>query len=172
VFEIGCGYDRITKAILQQFPNVKIQAIDLSPQQIIIARRYANSDRVEFSVGKIQDLDVSERNYDLVIAVSVLLHIPFHDIDGVVMKMVKMSKKHIVNVDLYGSAAQMVLRGYVFAHDYTSLYKKFGVKEVQMVPIPKRPMYGISFGFDSGLRIFRRKERIQCLWHATTSLNT
>lgn len=39
VFEIGCGYGRITKAILQQFPNVKIQAIDLSPQQIRIARR-------------------------------------------------------------------------------------------------------------------------------------
>jgi len=77
VFEIGCGYGRITKAILQQFPNVKIQTFDLSPQQIRITRRYVNSDRVKFSVGEIQDLDVSERNYDLVLAVTVLIHIPF-----------------------------------------------------------------------------------------------
>lgn len=178
VFELGCGYGGITKLILQQFPNVKIQAVDISPDQIRFARKYVGSDRVEFDVGTIHDFDVSENKYDLVIAVFVLTYIPFHDIEKVVMKMVKMSKKSIVNADWYMSIPDY--SGHIFqqlphprygmslqcVHDYTSLYKKFGVKEVRMILIPRYPVYGISFGLDSGFQVFRRKEEMHGIWFA------
>lgn len=166
VLEVGCGYGKTIKIILRELPHVKIKAIDLSSEQIKFASKYVNDDRVEFSVGRIQDLDVSEHGYDLVMAISVLMHIPPHDIELAVKKMVEISRKHIINTDWYDPTPHVGGGGWNFAHDYTSLYKKFGVKRVRMIPILKQPVYGISFGLDSGLRIFRKKEDIQSLWHA------
>lgn len=181
VFELGCGYGAITKLILQQFPDVKIQAVDISADQIRFARKYVDSDRVKFDVGRIQDFDVSENKYDLVIGVFVLMYIPFHDIEKVVMKMVKTSKRSVVNADWYMSIPGY--SGHIFkqvpdrygmclqcVHDYTSLYKKFGVKQVRMIPIPRHPVYGISFGLDSGFHVFKRKEEkelnLYSIWFA------
>lgn len=178
VFELGCGYGAVTKLILQQFPDVKIQAIDISPDQIRFARKYVDSDRVKFDVGTIHDFDFSENEYDLVIAVLVLMYIPFHDIEKVVMKMVRMSKESIVNADWYMSVPSY--SGHIFqqlphprygmslqcVHGYTSLYKKFGVKQVRMIPIPRYPVYGISFGLNSGFHVFRRREQTNSIWFA------
>lgn len=166
VFEVGCGYGRITKLILENFPQVRqIVGIDLSPDQIEIAQRYVNSRKVELRLGKIQDVEVPDRSYDVVIAVSVLMHIPFNEVNVAIKSMVRISRKHVVNVDWY-RPTMACNRGYCFAHDYPSLYKKFGCKKIRRIPIPMRPEYGISVGLDSGLRIFRKKAEIQCIWHA------
>lgn len=76
---------RITKLILENFPCAKIEGIDLSPDQIKYARRYVNDEGASFIIGRIQDVDVSEGEYDLVIAVSVLMHMPFEEV-GIALK--------------------------------------------------------------------------------------
>lgn len=166
VLDVGCGFGRITKLILEHFHGAKIQAIDLSPDQIKHAHKYVNDPRASFFIGRIQDVAVPEGKYDLVVAVAVLMHIPFEEVGIVLKKMVKASRKHVINVDWY-MAPGAVSGGYCFAHDYASLYKDAGAQFDKMIPIPRKPVYGVSFGLDSGFRIFKKKEEMQCLWHAT-----
>jgi ubiquinone/menaquinone biosynthesis C-methylase UbiE len=170
ILEVGCGYGRVTKLVLRNFPKVKkMKAIDISPHQIQNARRYVTDKRVVFDLGNVKDMEElkwkDDENYDLVIAVSVLMHIPLEEIELAIKNMVEISNKHIVNIDWFRPTIA-IQEGYCFAHDYTRLYKKFGIKEVQVVPITKRPSYAVSFGLDTGIRVFKDRGEMRCIWHA------
>ena len=112
VLEVGCGFGRITKLLLLNFPDIKeYLAVDLSPHQIENAKEYvrpqeiikkegkANLD-IKFIVSDIQSLQV-DKKYDLVIASVVLLHVLPSEINEVISKLVNLSNKHIVNIDWY-----------------------------------------------------------------------
>lgn len=170
ILEVGCGYGRMTKLILSNFPDVaEIKAIDLSPEQIKVAKTYVNDDRVQFRVIKIQDLNIYHDRFDLVFGVSVLMHIPFQTIEKAIENMVNASSKHIVNVDWYRPFLASGRAGRSFAHDYKTLYSKCGVEKLVRVPIPKKIAYGISLGLDSGITVFKHYQEFQALWHATKS---
>lgn len=167
IFEVGCGYGRITKLILDGFPQVReIKAIDISPQQIKIASKYVHDNRAKFKVMRIQDVQVGRGRYDLVLAVSVLMHIPFELVESALEKMVSVSRKDIINIDWYRPIRAMARLGTSFVHDYTYLYGKLGVEKIVRIPIPRRRVYGITLGLDSGIRVVRENQDIQCLWHA------
>ena len=64
VTEVGCGFGRITKIILSNFPEVtEYVAVDLSPDQIENARNYVmGSDKrgvLKFIVSDIQSLEMN-----------------------------------------------------------------------------------------------------------------
>ncbi|MGH9998111.1 MAG: class I SAM-dependent methyltransferase, partial [Nitrososphaeraceae archaeon] len=74
VLELGCGFGRITKLILSNFPDIQVYtAVDLSPHQIQNAREYlisATSNNVisdgislEFIVSDIKSLQTNKK-YD------------------------------------------------------------------------------------------------------------
>ena len=56
VLEVGCGFGRITKLVLDDFPNIRrYKGIDLSPEQIESCQHYIPSlEKVELSEGTIQ----------------------------------------------------------------------------------------------------------------------
>lgn len=169
VLEIGCGFGRITKLITENFPTIeKVSAIDLSPAQIENAKRNVNSDKVKFLCGKIQDLNIHSENYDLVLASEVLMHISFTEIDPVIEQLVRISKKHIINLDWYRQTSGVESGEYCFVHDYEGLYKKYGCK-VAVIDIPRQPIYNLSFGYDSGLSISKTYPELQKIWHATNA---
>ena len=71
VLEVGCGFGRITKLMISNFPKIlEYFAFDLSPHQIenakINIKDSPNSEIVQFSVSDIQSYD-SNKKYDLVI---------------------------------------------------------------------------------------------------------
>lgn len=168
ILEVGCGYGRMTKLVLARFPNVvEIIAIDLSSDQIKTAKTYVNDDRVQFHVIRLQDLGIYHDRFDLVFGVSVLMHIPFQTIEKAIENMVNASSKHIVNVDWYRPFVASGRAGKSFAHDYKTLYGKFGVKKLVRLPIPKKIAYGVSLGLDSGITVFKHHQEFQALWHAT-----
>ena len=167
VLEVGCGFGRITKLVTENFPTVeRISVIDISPAQIENAKRYVNSGKVKFLCGKIQDLNIHSENYDLVLASEVLMHINFTEIDTVIKQLVRISKKHIINLDWYRQTSGVESGGYCFVHDYEGIYKKYGCK-VEVVDIPRQPIYKLSFGFDSGLSMSKTYPETQRIWHAT-----
>lgn len=145
VLEVGCGFGRITKLVKDRFRVSMLKGIDLSPHQIKNARKYVKSEEVELSVGRIQDLDIPDNSYDLVIAVEVLMHIPFEEIEATIAQLVRVSRNHIVNLDWYRPKCGIRLGGYCFAHDYPSIYEKLGVSKVDVIPIPKIPRYHVVF---------------------------
>jgi SAM-dependent methyltransferase len=156
VLEVGCGFGRITKIILSNFPEItEYIAVDLSPHQIENARNYImGSDKsgvVRFIVSDIQSLEMNSK-YDLVIAPEVLLHILPSEIKGVLVKMVGWSKKNVVNIDWYEDVVPRKAAPHNFIHEYEKLYRDIlGVSKIIRTPIVKK---GLLSGIDTKQSIF------------------
>ena len=108
VLEVGCGFGRITRLLLSNFPNIhEYLAIDLSPDQIENAKEFTRpvietrkDNPLNFIVSDIQSFQ-NQRKYDLVIASEVLMHILPSEIEKAMIKLVSMSNRHVVNIDWY-----------------------------------------------------------------------
>ena len=156
VLEVGCGFGRITKIILSNFPEVtEYVAVDLSPDQIENARNYVmGSDKrgvLKFIVSDIQSLEMNLK-YDLVIAPEVLLHILPSEIKEVLVKMVGWSRRNVVNIDWYEDVTPRKAAPHNFIHEYGKIYHDIpGVVEVIRTPIVKK---GLLSGIDTKQSIF------------------
>jgi SAM-dependent methyltransferase len=167
VLEIGCGFGRITKLILDNFAGVrKYKGIDMSPEQIKNCERLvAGREKVELSVGTVQELEEDDNSYDMVIAVEVLMHIPFSEIALALSRMKAIASKYIVNLDWYRPIPVESL-GYCFAHDYGSIYESLGILHIDTISIPRASTYSISFGLEDGLKLLRITNEMQKIWVA------
>ena len=156
VLEVGCGFGRITRLILPNFPNIREYiATDLSPHQINEAEKYMNGSQssrpLRFIVSDIQSLDTKNK-YDLVLASEVLLHVLPSDIEGVIAKLVNMSSKHVINIDWYEEKLPKNVAPHNFIHQYEKIYRQFQqVKGVIRIPITKK---GLLFKHDTKQSIF------------------
>jgi cyclopropane fatty-acyl-phospholipid synthase-like methyltransferase len=148
VLEIGCGFGRITKLVLSEFPNIqKYTAMDISPHQIKNASENVKGVRggidVEFIVSDIKSLQVME-HYDLVIAAEVLLHVIPSEITDIIAKLVGLSNHHIINVDYY-EEKQASLASHNFLHQYEKIYKGIAsIRDVKRTPIKKGGILAID----------------------------
>jgi 2-polyprenyl-3-methyl-5-hydroxy-6-metoxy-1,4-benzoquinol methylase len=131
VLELGCGFGRISKLLLTNFPTIKeYLAVDLSPHQLENAKNYVGSanNKISFFQSDIQTLNTNNKKYDLVIASEVLLHIIPSEIEHVLKKIISLSNKHIVNVDWYEDNSLPFYKKrapHNFIHQYESIYKKY-----------------------------------------------
>jgi cyclopropane fatty-acyl-phospholipid synthase-like methyltransferase len=148
VLEIGCGFGRITKLVLSQFPNIqKYTAMDISPHQIKNAREYVKEVSrgidIQFIVSDIKSLQVTEQ-YDLVIAAEVLLHVLPSDIAEIITKLVGLSSHHIINVDYY-QEKEVSLAPHNFLHRYEKIYNAIpSIRKVTKLPIRKGGFLGTN----------------------------
>lgn len=144
ILEVGCGFGRISKLILSNFPGIQeYLAVDMSPDQLENAKRYVKSDIIRFRESDIQSLQ-SDKKYDLVIAVSVLLHVLPSEIDQVVSKLVSFSKMHVVNVDYYENTKPKQIAAHNFMHQYETIYKGLpSVKSVKRIPIVQKKTFSM-----------------------------
>lgn len=144
VLEVGCGFGRISGMILSNFPDVQeYLATDMSPDQLENAKSYVKSDKIRFIESDIQSLKL-DKKYDLVIAVSVLLHVLPEEVDQVMTKLVSLSKMHVVNVDYYEDNRPKQVAPHNFMHQYEAIYKSLpSVKSVKRVPIVKKKAFSV-----------------------------
>lgn len=166
VLEVGCGFGRITKLLLSNFPSIReYLAIDLSPDQIVNAKEFTRpvietrkDNPLNFIVSDIQSFQ-SQRKYDLVIASEVLMHILPSEIEKAMIKLVSMSNHHAVNIDWYEKEKPRKMAPHNFIHEYEEIYRNMpSVTEVYQIPI-------VSKG--SWLRSINTK---QCIFHALTKI--
>ena len=162
VLEAGCGFGRITKLLLSNFPNIQeYQAIDLSPDQIENAKEFTRSvvetrsdNPLNFMVSDIQSFQI-QRKYDLVIASEVLMHVLPSEIERVMIKLVNMSNHHIVNIDWYEKVKPRKMAPHNFIHEYENIYRNIpSVTEVHQIPIVTKGSW------------FRSVNTKQCIFHA------
>ncbi len=146
ILEIGCGFGRITKLLLSNFPDVlEYLAIDLSPDQIENAKEFVRPvietrehNPIEFMVSDIQSFQ-NQKRYDLVIASEVLMHILPSEIEEVMIKLVGMSNEHVVNIDWYEQETPKKAAPHNFIHEYEKIYKNIpSIADVYRVPIVKK----------------------------------
>ena len=164
VLEVGCGFGRITKLLLSNFPSIReYLAIDLSPDQIVNAKEFTRpvietrkDNPLNFIVSDIQSFQ-SQRKYDLVIASEVLMHILPSEIEKAMIKLVSMSNHHVVNIDWYEKEKPRKMAPHNFIHEYEEIYRNMpSVTEVYQIPIVNK---------GSWLRSVNTK---QCIFHALT----
>jgi trans-aconitate methyltransferase len=144
VLEIGCGFGRISNLILSHFPAIKeYVATDMSPDQLKTAKSFVKSDKIRFIESDVQSLQL-DKKYDLVIAVSVLLHILPDEIDQVMTKLASLSTRHIINVDYYEEGKIRQAAPHNFLHPYETIYKSLRhIESVRRVPIVKKKMLSV-----------------------------
>lgn len=65
ILEIGCGPGNITRYLLQQRPDFKIEGIDIAPNMIELA--IANNPAATFKVMDCRSIDTLQKNYDAIV---------------------------------------------------------------------------------------------------------
>ena len=143
ILEVGCGFGRITKLLLSNFPEITdYYAFDFSPHQIENAKiniaGLPKSESVQFAVSDIQSFQSTKR-YDLVIASEVLLHILPSEIEQIIGKLVSLSNKYMCNIDWYEEKTPRNAAPHNFIHQYEKIYKSLpSLESVHRIPIVKK----------------------------------
>jgi SAM-dependent methyltransferase len=147
VFELGCGFGRITKLLLSNFSNITdYVAIDLSSHQIENAKEFVRPTiktkqqnlNLNFMVSSIQSFQI-QKKYDLVLASEVLMHVLPSEIEDVIRKLVSMSNEHVVNIDWYEEPPATKAASHNFIHQYEKIYVNLSpVSNVYRIPIMKK----------------------------------
>ena len=131
VLEVGCGYGRITKLINQNFEIQNYLATDLSSDLVKVASDYNKEfQNIEFKQSTIQDLGL-DKKFDLVIGIEVLQHVLPTDIQSVAQKLVDISNKYVINVDISFDKKPEYLARHNFGHNYNEIFSKCsGIKNI------------------------------------------
>ena len=79
VLEIGCGRGVGTEIIFEQFGARSVDAFDLDPEMISLARRRLtrySDDRLRLSVGDASSIEADDCTYDAVVDFGIIHHVP------------------------------------------------------------------------------------------------
>jgi len=137
VLELGCGFGRITRRLAQKWPMAEITALDLSPEQLVNARRYCGGNpRVHFEQYDFYSgAPFPGSDYDTVIAIEVFLHHP----DGPLVELLKglaVAGRHVVNID-WSEAWPWSLPEHVWVRDYRELFSRARLQSA-VFPLPEK----------------------------------
>jgi SAM-dependent methyltransferase len=141
VFEIGCGYGRITKFMLESYPNIrKYDAVDVSNIKVNAAREYIpvfsphyqNKVKIwndNFAAPRVINdrLEEQRRNnggYSLVLTTQCLMHQLPADIDYWVKKIGTLSKKYIFTLDWFEEREPDNVAAWNFIHNYDHIFRR------------------------------------------------
>lgn len=96
IFEIGCGPGNITKYLLQKRPDFQIDAIDIAPNMIALAK--SNNPNADFKVMDSRDIDQLKTQYDGVMCGFCIPYLSKSDVEKLIVDCEKLLK---VNGILY-----------------------------------------------------------------------
>lgn len=116
VLDVGCGFGRLGRLILDRFPHVVYTGLDVSPHQIDAARRRIPEG--SFMTGSL--LDYAGPGADLVLAAEVLMHLLPTDVGSAVDRLRRLASRHVVTVD-WTEPVSGKIDPHNFLHDYTAL---------------------------------------------------
>jgi SAM-dependent methyltransferase len=127
VLELGCGFGRITRLLAQRFPQARITALDLSPEQLANARRYcAGCENVAFEPYDFYSgQPLPGADFDAAIAIEVFLHHPEAVVRGLFAKLAG-AARYIVNLD-WSEPWPWPTPEHVWVHDFARLYAETGL---------------------------------------------
>lgn len=124
VLEFGCGWGRVTKTILDNFKPHIYTAFDFSHHQVYNAKLECKNYNVNFQSSSIERFE-SDIKFDLVIGVTVLLHVLPKDIKNTIKYLLKFSKKYFIHVDpQYQEQYKTHRTSTEFRHNYQQIYNE------------------------------------------------
>lgn len=88
VLDLGCGYGRVSKRILRDFPDIKIAGVDVAKPYVDIYNKNLNPRAVAL-VGDIRNLKFEDLSFDVAIIVTTLMYVVSRKEQRQVIKKVK-----------------------------------------------------------------------------------
>lgn len=134
VYEVGVGEGRIAAAVLESRSVDEYNGCDMTPCRTERAIARLGSHR-EFSVECTPFQRAALGTYDLVLAVSCLMHVKPNELEPVMRKMRDHSLKYVVNVDYWEPKRPPYLAPHNFLHHYGEVYESLGM-ECERVALP------------------------------------
>lgn len=147
VLELGAGFGRITKILLNKFPEIELyDAVDCSQEQLANLSKYLYNHGLYSVMDKlvchIEDIIspifidfVNERyhKYDLIVASEFLMHVPEANIISVIENMDKLLSTGgiIFNIDWSDSSDKFKGSIECFKHDYKKIFEERNFKVVE-----------------------------------------
>lgn len=121
VLEVGVGGGRITDLLHRMRPKSRYTGIDIGQVQLDRARKVWPDG--EFELSSIEDFDPGDRQWDLVIASEVLMHVTPDRIKDAVANVLSAARKHVVTVDWDATPEELEqpIAPWNFPHDYRKL---------------------------------------------------
>lgn len=133
VLEVGCGFGRVGAAILSRWPDVQYTGIDVSPDLIAGAQKRLPG--VELLCHDLATFD-TDRQWDLVVSVSVLGHLRPEDIGRVTQNLRRWAKRDLVTVDWDDVGAST---SFQYGHDYRTLYG-----QAEVIPMGRQSIFWVK----------------------------
>jgi SAM-dependent methyltransferase len=150
ILEVGAGFGRISKLVLERF-HQRIEEyilLDISKDQLYNARLYLSNNlepsvlhtvNIKFIQCDFMDF-VNADKFDLVLAVEVLMHVLPADIEKAINALVGLSQKNVISVDWYDddddANNKKKVAAHNFVHDYPTLYNNNSlVESVKRIPL-------------------------------------
>jgi len=127
---------RLTKLLLR-LPNIKqITAIDSSEDLINTAKQNISDKRVSFQTLDLEKISFDNK-FDLIFGGEILMHIPPTKIPSIIKNLIRFSSKKLIFLEYFEkNKINNTNSDYCFIHDYKNLFSKFGVKKINIIPIP------------------------------------
>jgi SAM-dependent methyltransferase len=137
ILELGCGFGRITRLLANNFPEARVLALDLSPEQLANAQRYCSGlTRVEFHPYDFYSGQALPGGpADLAVAIEVFLHHPPELIRSLLGR-VREAARFLVHIDWY-ETWDGPLPPHVWMHDFPAYYRELGWRFVSL-PFPRK----------------------------------
>ncbi len=134
--EVGCGFGRITR-LLSERSGAAGCGVDISIDQLRSAVRFLGDNGASFVQGDAGFLPFKSGSADLVLASEVLMHLPPESFLNALAEMVRVAKRHVVNLDWYESYATGSSGRNAWIHDYPSAYASLGLPVLTFSPHPR-----------------------------------
>ncbi len=90
IIDVGCGYGRISRPVLENFPEVQITGIDVSPNFVKLFRENTGGNAF---VGFAEDFSLQPGFYDYIICVTVLMYVDKDKIEKTLVNFLRHLKK-------------------------------------------------------------------------------
>lgn len=132
ILEVGCGFGRNIKFLLENNIKSQITGVDISPKMIELAKKYVGKDKVKLLVADAKELPFADREFDAVLVHGVFMHVKPEDIQETIREVLRVTKKYLINVEQnYLPSESEGGRKYTFVHSYKKLYRSLGADIVE-----------------------------------------
>lgn len=101
VLELGCGVGIFTNLICKTVRKGRIEAVDLSPQSIELAKKHIRKRQVSFHTGDVVVYQPKHHDFDFITLMDVLEHIPLEKHLGLFQNLVRVCSektKIVINI--------------------------------------------------------------------------
>lgn len=119
VLDVGCGRGRLASMLRDVLPDTAYSGVDIGEEQAEATRKVRPDGEV--FVSRLQDF-APDRQWDLVIASEVLMHIPPADIAEACLRVKDLARKWLVTIDWTEPLGDEPIAEWNWLYDYRDLF--------------------------------------------------